>query len=533
MAPNRVSPRDKAVAIYVAALRDVNAPKYCGICLTGLICKILPTPDVYHDVLASHHEFWNVSCAFLTQSRSEEEMETLLRRLSQCDCPKTDSYFLDLHATSARCESDWKDAKGGNLVSQDASYVARARFPRLLMASFSHAVGAAKTKNVAKGAKATWPQTITDLIPLGGETTVDAMIRWHHALENDMIIFALLGVMVRICRTLIMPHIAASALPALMVSSGRALFNRTYAGLDSPNQTERRQCANAFFHQAGPMDSFLLCLLMETIGEVQFARGNETKLVQLCNLLVHISTDPRLPPQRTCDARALLMGCTTWASNSYRLFHMYLPPRPPIVLHPNVAAFDMMSFPPPPAIRDLRETVHTAIAAARRDMRCSALDCPRSLQSAGRDFMRCSRCRVVCYCGKECQTRAWKEERYPHRRLCPILSALVRISNGAATDHAARAAALQKWAQAQVPEDDFQLVHDWFELTHLSADALLPNGTEWRPGFDDYDEVVARFGADGKGPKSFLVNPLARWPSEVAKVKAAHEALPFCGEEIE
>ncbi|KAJ6543485.1 hypothetical protein B0H10DRAFT_2244444 [Mycena sp. CBHHK59/15] len=68
--------------------------------------------------------------------------------------------------------------------------------------------------------------------------------------------------------------------------------------------------------------------------------------------------------------------------------------------------------------------------------------------------------------------------------------------------------------------------------------------TERRPGFDDYDEVLARFGADGKGqgPKcafdfrlqdcsgwhlAFLVNPLTRWPSEVAKVKVAHEALPF------
>ncbi|KAJ6600330.1 hypothetical protein DFH09DRAFT_1271217 [Mycena vulgaris] len=76
-------------------------------------------------------------------------------------------------------------------------------------------------------------------------------------------------------------------------------------------------------------------------------------------------------------------------------YGQYLPPRPPIVLHPDVARFDEMTFPPPATISNLRETVHTAIFASRRDMRCSAIDCARSLQSAGREFMRCGRCRVV------------------------------------------------------------------------------------------------------------------------------------------
>ncbi|KAJ7158039.1 hypothetical protein C8R43DRAFT_1064840 [Mycena crocata] len=534
MPPKRVSPRDKAVRLYTAALQDLNSPKYCGICLTGLICKIVPNADVYPEVLVSHHEFWDVSAAFLTHSRSTAEMESLVHRLSVCNCSMSDPYILDLHATSARCERTWRDNAGGSFAAGGESHAARARFPHLLISTVAHALEGAKIKFVAKGAKATWPKNITDVIPAGGETTVKAMILWHNVLDHDLVVFSLLEVMVRICQTLIMPHIAASALPGLMVSSGRALFDRTYVALDSPSINERRQSANTFFHQASPIDSFLLCVLRTGIGEVEFPRGTETKLVQLCNLMIHISTDPRLPSKRVGDARILLMGCTMWAGRSYRMFHMYLPPRPPILLHPNVAKFDAMSFPPPESIRNLRDTVHTALSDAREDMCCSAIGCTRSLQSTGKNFMRCGRCRVVSYCGKECQTRAWKEEEYPHRRLCRIFSMLISIAGAAATDPQAhsRDEALRKWDLAQVPEADFQLVRDWYDLASKITKPKPPDGTEWRPGFDDYDEVVARFGADGKGPRSSLVNHLARWPSEIAKYKAALEALPFYGEDI-
>ncbi|KAJ7930535.1 hypothetical protein B0H13DRAFT_2309488 [Mycena leptocephala] len=68
-------------------------------------------------------------------------------------------------------------------------------------------------------------------------------------------------------------------------------------------------------------------------------------------------------------------------------------------------------------------------------------------------------------------------------------------------------------------------------LARIARDAA----TELGPGNQavaSWSTTVTRFGVDGRGPKSFLVNPLVRWPSEVAKVRAAHEALPFYGEEF-
>ncbi|KAJ7088745.1 hypothetical protein B0H15DRAFT_285426 [Mycena belliarum] len=539
MPRKQVSPRDKildkAVSIYLEGLKDPNNPSYCGVCLAGLICRILPSDSgAHHDVLARHHAFWDKSIAFLTMHRTDEDLEHLLQRLARCDCPSNDHYLHDLHSTFVRTEEQWFE-RGGSFVSQDPSRIARARFPRLLLSRMAIALTSARPKTVARGGKAVWPQVLTDLIPFGGETTALAMVQWHRAMDNDLTVFAVLRVMVRICRTLIMPHIATSALPALMVTSGRALFDRTNQALDSANLDERRRSANTFFQQALHLDSFLMGLMKEGIGQVPFARGNETKLVQLCNLFVHIATDPRLPRMRPAgDFRPRLFGCTTWASNSYRMFHMYLPPRPPIVLHPDVAEFDKLSFPPEETIRDLREMVHTALGATRKDMQCAALDCTGTLQSSGKAFMRCSRCCIPCYCGKACQTRAWKEEKHPHRLICPIFRELVRFGGEAATDlgPSSRHVALERWARAPIPEADFQLVYDWFQLKNVAPNALMPNGTEWRPGFDDYDEIVGRFGADGIGPKSVIVNPLARWPSEIAKAKAAHQELPFYLEEI-
>ncbi|KAJ7164170.1 hypothetical protein C8R46DRAFT_997945 [Mycena filopes] len=543
MPPKLASARDKAVSkavgIYVRALKDPDNPAFCGRGLFGLLTYVLPLPTntVDTDVRASHPEFWDVSLGFLTHNRSEEVIQGLVDRLSECHCSLKDPYVLDLHAQASRWEEGKRERGGDRWVRSDADYISRALFPETLFSLLAWAIGTVKTKKLAKGAKQSWPKTITDLIPLGAEAAVKAIVQWHRALENDLLVFSILEPMVRVCRTLILPQIADSPLPGLMVSSGRALFDSTYAGLDAADLEVRRHYANRFFHQVYPISSLLLCLMehCNTIGEVQFARGNETKLVQLCNLLVHLSTDPRLPPERpNGDTRRPLAGCIMWASTSYRMFHMYLPPRPPIVLHPAVARYDLSHFPPPPTVRNVRETVHIGLASMHKAMSCAALDCTQSFQSSGKAFMRCSQCRVVCYCSKACQTRAWREEKYPHRKVCPIIAWLVVLAGEDATTQSweCRTAALEKWAQARVPEDDMQIAHDWFRLLNVQSDAYLPNGTEWRPGFDDYDEVVGRFGVDGNGPKSSIVNPLARWPSEEAKVKTAHEALPFYGEDF-
>jgi hypothetical protein len=61
---------------------------------------------------------------------------------------------------------------------------------------------------------------------------------------------------------------------------------------------------------------------------------------------------------------------------------------------------------------------------------CYALDCKESLQSSGRTYQRCSGCLVVGYSSKECQRRAWKDPRAPHRDICKKLRRVVEAGKG-------------------------------------------------------------------------------------------------------
>ncbi|KAJ7132335.1 hypothetical protein C8R44DRAFT_731025 [Mycena epipterygia] len=55
---------------------------------------------------------------------------------------------------------------------------------------------------------------------------------------------------------------------------------------------------------------------------------------------------------------------------------------------------------------------------------------PQSLASTGEEFKHCSACRVVAYCGKACQTRAWKAGTHAHKRICAQIKTLVAKGGG-------------------------------------------------------------------------------------------------------
>lgn len=250
---------------------------------------------------------------------------------------------------------------------------------------------------------------------------------------------------------------------------------------------------------------------------VDFATGNETKLVQLCTLLMHVATDPRIPRAvGPTDFRVSLTGCIEYGATEYRFWHMYLHPRPRILLHPKMVELDKFSFPPPASIRSLREKAASSILDARTTPHCSRIGCENTIQSAGKSFQRCARCSIAPYCGRECQTFAWKEEEYPHKRICPKVRLLVSSAGGIealqkgmdvirlGNSFQLAGGFAEKWAEANVSEEDMQYVEEWWNAV-LQPRNNLPDGTQWHPGFDDYDCMVTQFGADGKGPKGWYL----------------------------
>lgn len=107
---------------------------------------------------------------------------------------------------------------------------------------------------------------------------------------------------------------------------------------------------------------------------------------------------------------------------------MHTPPRPSMPVHPSIEPFVSTALSVP--VRDPKEATIDYIRTFRTDTRCSAQGCLNSSQSSGRNLQRCGRCGVVVYCGRECQTKAWKEEVYPHKRLCPILRNIMTKGSG-------------------------------------------------------------------------------------------------------
>lgn len=59
---------------------------------------------------------------------------------------------------------------------------------------------------------------------------------------------------------------------------------------------------------------------------------------------------------------------------------------------------------------------------------------------------------------------------------------------------------VEKWNNGGVDDADLQYVSDWLKETENDL-FNLPDGTEWTPGFDDYNSVIMEFGWDGNGPK--------------------------------
>ncbi|KAJ6607014.1 hypothetical protein B0H10DRAFT_1629507, partial [Mycena sp. CBHHK59/15] len=56
---------------------------------------------------------------------------------------------------------------------------------------------------------------------------------------------------------------------------------------------------------------------------------------------------------------------------------------------------------------------------------CHAAGCPQSIAATGHEFKRCSACRVVAYCSKECQARAWTARAGAHKRICAKIQVLI------------------------------------------------------------------------------------------------------------
>ena len=140
----------------------------------------------------------------------------------------------------------------------------------------------------------------------------------------------------------------------------------------------------------------------------------------------------------------------------------------------------------------------TFLRVAKFQLRCSVSACPNSIQSTGRKFQRCTKCRLALYCGRECQTKAWRYKEYPHSKTCQVVNKLVQLGRGEDLlfycEHPEdprwfpqelRRKVLECWWEGGVLVDELACIIIWGPRLLSSGDEL-PRMDKPEPGWDDY-----------------------------------------------
>lgn len=518
MAPRRrnklSSDQDPSIDTLFSAIRDPHNPKLCGPCLRGCLVKAIPAraEPAIRNSLAKRHDLWNALLLFVTTKRSNKQMERILTRLSECNCSLTTPFIAECHRIGVQegAETILRRMPLLNGVDVEEDVDARKARDRTsfiigVFKALLDGLHETRVTTVAKREATTWPTFPGELLPFGADVFVESMLQWHQILQ-DNVVFAVCGSVIRICRTMLLPSMVSHSFCARMVDACRSIFDTTLAAITAENggdmeHAKKERLADVFFAQTDEINQFLEIMKQESDWEAFFFRGNVTKMVQASCLILFMASDPRLPRR---PSHPLRLACFAYfAQRLYRLFHMHLPPRPAIPVHPRVLEADTCRFPPDPIARTLPSSTIFYIKAARQNTCCSAVGCNNSLQSAGKDFQRCSRCNVVPYCGRECQIQAWRNEAFPHKRVCPKLRYLVAQGGGwdafakhdLTMPYSSVFGPIANWQAANVDDAELQYVTDWSKALE-TFQTQVPDGTEWTPGFDDYDTVVMQFSGD-------------------------------------
>lgn len=228
-------------------------------------------------------------------------------------------------------------------------------------------------------------------------------------------VFSLVCFFVRVCGPLIVPAIVASkSAPKYMVEHGLQICaDISNASLD-PNGQIDDLSVGVFLDELIYLGAYVHSLLTFPpllFRDLHFGIANSTfDFATQALSAIESSTIPQsYRPQLTNLTNEL----ATYAAMLWTIAPEQMTV-PKARIHPAIGSImDDMATPSPPA-----EFACSMMRHAKSIQFCFASGCPESAQSSGRVYMRCSGCRVVAYCGKDCQRRAWADKEHPHGGIC-------------------------------------------------------------------------------------------------------------------
>ncbi|KAF9528922.1 hypothetical protein CPB83DRAFT_289576 [Crepidotus variabilis] len=425
------------VAFVVSSLSNPKEPQHCGTCLYAALVQAIPSSEVLSTrsytiptSLRKKVDFWNTLYAFIFQPRTDEEVESLLRVLGRCFCP---SPLRQLQSYAVGKNTEHRNSTLA-LAPEDRKTLytpERIAFITEALVIFTDILYGSGVKSVAKGPLQTWPTTPQDLVPFGADSLVQTLLQWYRFIP-DPIVFGLAGRITHVCRFILVPSLAKFQFSRPAILRGKKEVEALEPHLRTASQfaPAAQLIVQRFSWYFTNFFEYFRVIYKELPPHtrLRILAGYETKAMQLFSLLVYVSTNP-YPPSTIANAQAS-DDCGTLCHELFRFFHMHLYPHPDYPVHPSVVQIDDLTFHPRASYRSVPSAVAYYLMEFHQETQCCAYGCPGSMQSAGNNFQRCSRCQIVSYCGRECQTRAWRDEKFPHKRVCPIIRLLIEAAGG-------------------------------------------------------------------------------------------------------
>ncbi|TFK28926.1 hypothetical protein FA15DRAFT_611017 [Coprinopsis marcescibilis] len=340
-----------------------------------------------------------------------------------------------------------------------------------------------KMKPLGQGECKTWPTSLDDLIPYGPDNLVRTIMSWYQVFPSTKL-FAIFSEVLRVGADRLVPTIVRLNFSKFLVNAWKTHFDYAFNKIKSGTATPA--VIRAYIQSKQDIKSLLHVLVMtESFSSQRFEQvfeGCEIKLIQLCSLTSYLNQHPLVQEQVKGSKDRVL----EWiAQVTYRYFHLHRYIDIGLLLHPSIVRMDQITFPWDKPVF-VEEFVIKTVMRLRSESRCTRWGCTNSIHAAGRAQKRCSLCGVAVYCCKPCQAGDWKDKRFPHRKLCPLLAGLVKAA-GEEGVSLLDLADVNRKKDGRIPRKD---VHSLFE--EQSEEKFYEYPLDY-----DYVEVAGRLRASG------------------------------------
>jgi hypothetical protein len=297
-------------------------------------------------------------------------------------------------------------------------------------------------------------------------------------------VLMLLPYLMRKCRSLIIPAVVSSHLLAkYVVEEGLKVCANIHHARRAPGEAVNDTVAEQFCSYMTSLTPFLATLAECLPGQIrQFhANGMAADYFEFLSQAVRIVESPLLPPAYRSMVEPSREGLAAQAGLTYQLFpgEMTIPWER---VHPTISRSirTLWNDVSNPAI-----SVWELIRHARKTHICYALECTESLQTSGRMYQRCSGCLVVGYSSKECQKRAWKDPRAPHRDICKKLRLVVDAGKRHLEGDGDDAGFVRDMERANITDSLLSEIERW--ITNVRSMLCTADGSP-APGLKFFDE---------------------------------------------